>query len=956
MATEHEIDRMVVRLVGNQDDYRKMLKDVERQTEESAKWAEERGNRISQAFNNAFRSAQGMMANIGSTTQKVGGASMAAGGAISAPLGKAAMDFSEYGKSIKDMVKETEKAAKEAEFMKKRLVENTEAYKELNKIIKLSVEQAQVFKLMSERTGISVSELTKTIKTNTDEYRRWRAEADKFGLVFDDEQIKNANELAESWQRVKNALSGFWKQIGSAVSKDLKEFNNLIIGAVTWAIKWVKENKELIATIGKVAFHLTVLGSTLTAIGTAITTLSTVLGPVVALVTAGAAAWLAWDTATGKALRGSATQVWEQYADQIKSVVNQVITYGKQIVDHVNRTMEGVYNAVKAGNLELAVQVLWSGVKIAWMQALNEIDKLTGEHFSAIFKNLAAGNWKDSVEALWLEIKVAWLEGVNFVTKNWGTLEEVFAKTVVELQKLWNVFMESFERGIRNLMMGLSNLLNWIAQNSGKIGAMVGIATLMKGKGAGEAALATAAGAAAANFIGSVGSVALNSMAIPEVRNAEKLNNELDNKLEGGKTARETQALEDEMMVLAEIADLNQQIADLAAKGQEEAAEKLRNEKAILEENLAQAEAERKATEAAAAKNAELEKEHERLRKIQEESLRIERDRQGIVEQYDPVTKYMRQLKELNALFKESERTTDVYKRALRDINEELVNNSWKVEVEFGLTGMDAVRRATREEQQLIENTLEMLGKKKAEEKALAEVRRREAGIESARAMAEAENPPMIDASGMIEVDSLGADIADVLRRREEILATDPFSQEFQEIEDELYELESRARTEYERAREAHVPDASGRLPAPGSELDRELDRTYRNLRTLVQRREAELINPEIPSPEEIEELNNDPTNPFGAAGMNAFRAEQERNRAEQLRVQEEVLGDPSNPFNMIGVNGRVAREPVETTSDSVTKVEDKESLDRLNRVAIAVEKMADRDVVQLYPLGGVVA
>jgi len=144
MATEHEIDRMVVRLVGNQEDYQKMLKDVEKQTEESAKFAEKQGGLIARAFNNAFKAAQGGMSTFGSAFQNFGDTLKGPQEQQKATMGKAAMDFSDYGKSIKDLVRETEKAAKEAEELKKRIVGNTEAFKDLKKVVKLTEEETQV--------------------------------------------------------------------------------------------------------------------------------------------------------------------------------------------------------------------------------------------------------------------------------------------------------------------------------------------------------------------------------------------------------------------------------------------------------------------------------------------------------------------------------------------------------------------------------------------------------------------------------------------------------------------------------------------------------------------------------------------------------------------------------------------------------------------------------------------
>jgi len=727
MAVEHEIDRLVVRLVGNQQDYQKMLKDVERQTEESAKFAEKQGNKISEAFNKAFRGAQGMLSGTGGTMQRVGLGAGAAGAAITGPMTKAAMDFSEYGKNIKEMVRETEKAAKEAEFFKKRLVENTEAWRELNKVVKLNVEQAQVFKLMSERTGISVKELTENIKVGSEEYVKWRKEAEKFGMMFSDEDIKKADELAESWQRVKQSLQGMWMQIGSVITEELKELNDLIVGVVKWTVNWVKENKQLIATVADVAAKLVIVGGVLTTIGTALTTLSATLGPVVVMIAAGAAAWAAWDTATGKMLRGEATSIWKEYEDSIISAYNTTMEYGKYILDHINKVMDGVFNAVKAGNLELAVKIAWSGAKVAWIEGMNEIDKLTGERFSAIFKNLAAGNFKNAIEGLWIEIKSLWLKGILYVNQTWGTLEEGFDYVVTELKKTWNTFVEFMQEGVKKILYALGDLLGWISRNYGKIGALVTVGALIAGKGTVEAAAMGALAATSSNVLGSAGQDAvvmgLAGMAGNTV-NAERENKKLDEAREGRSASREDSALVDEINMYGELADLEKRRLELIEQGNLAGAERLENEKALLEEKLKQAQAEADLSEAERARNAELKRANDELAEIEKRRSMIARDRDAIEEKWDPVKRYMRQLKELNSIYSEAERNSKAYRKELQSIQEQMAAAKMIADAQFGNMGMDAVRKGSQAEQQLIQNSLETMMFEKAREQGVEEAER----------------------------------------------------------------------------------------------------------------------------------------------------------------------------------------------------------------------------------------
>lgn len=805
MALEHEIDRMVVRLVGNQEDYQKMLKDVEKQTEESAKWAEEQGSKISQAFSKAFKTAQGMISSVGSTTQKIGMASGAAGGAVSAPMAKAALDFSEYGKSIRDLVYQSEEAAKKAEFLKKRVMANTEAYKELAKVIKLTEKQASVFKVMSDRTGISVHELSKTIKTNSAEFETWRKEAEKLGLVMGKEAVKSANDLAESWVKLKQSLSGMWSQLGSVVAGNLKSLNELIIGITTWTIKWIRENKELISTVAGVAQKLVYVGAVLTAVGTAITTISTFLGPLVALVTAGAAAWLAWDTATGKFLQGSAIDLWDQYIGKISDVVSKVMEYGRQIVDHVDSTMRGVFDAVKAGNLELAVEILWAGVKVAWITALSELDRITGEMFSGIFQSLAAGDFKGAMQAAFNEILIVWnklllaiepifVQITNQANTAWNSIVNALDTAGVRIQNVLGSIQAWFLDVVDNVRAAWAGLMGFFEalgkfikgvweSTLGGIFGMVSFFTTrvigvfksitdslglaLKGVAGGLAAqlslttsvaieaFKTAIGATVdtSGFTTGLAAAGMAAETAFEYTHEDRPEGTTHRKIAAGEVAKRERDLEGRvtdrtaqttidnterliqsaqnvMKYQSEIAKLEEEIAAIAERSKESADQKLAAEKEALEVAKAKAEA-----QLAEARNAEAKAEKTRAldlaeRTMLEEKVRIERDRQGITERHDPIQKYMRQLKELNALFEESERSGEVYRRAIEEIELELGEGMFKFNVEFGVTGMDAVRSATREHQQLIEAGLETLAKRRGQEQALADAARREREIE----------------------------------------------------------------------------------------------------------------------------------------------------------------------------------------------------------------------------------
>jgi len=741
---------MVVRLVGNQDDYQKMLKDVEQQTEKSAKWAEEQGSKISKAFTSAFRAAQGALSGAGSGLSGLGQTMRQPAQQQKETLGKAALDFSEYGKSIKDMVRESEKAGKEAEELMKRTVKGTEAYRELEKVIKLNTKEMQVFKLLSERTGISVGELSKTIKVGSEEYEKWRKETEKFGMMFDDESLKKADELAESWHRVRTAIQGMWHQIGSIVSDRFKELNQRIEGIVTWVIKWIKENKELIAHSVNVTAKIGAVGIAVSALGTALSTVAALLGPITAAVAAGVAAWTLWNSEATKALD---TDLLSQYAENFRGLYDQVVGYGKQIIDYVSKVMDGVFNAIKAGKLELAVEIAWSGVKVFWMRSLQELNDLTSERFGAIFNNLATGDWLAALEALWIEIQLIWNSGLQQMGSGWSQIESLADQAWTSIRVGWTGLLNHIKIGLGQVIGMLHEFVASISQDRPILAqalGLEGITDALHELRHSEALDIDLGGDKLQQDLEVREKIRRNvEVVIEEVRGEDVSPEDAIARLQEarskglaalerfpeeatgyGELKGAVERFEREIELIEKRVALEERQAELKAQGNEEAANALNTAKEELQAKLQQAEAEKNLTDAQRARARDLQAQHDAELEFQQKRTRIEQDRQGIVERWDPVEKYRRELKQLNALYTEAERGSKVYQRELRDIQDQMAAGIFALEAQFGNIGFDAVEAGTRSHQQLIQSGLEQMQIEKARQMGVGEAGSRDAKAE----------------------------------------------------------------------------------------------------------------------------------------------------------------------------------------------------------------------------------
>lgn len=787
MATEHEIDRLVVRLVGDQKAYQQMLKDVEKETKNTATWAEKQGERVTSAFTKALRSAQGMLSSIGSGARTAGVGSLAAGGGITAASAKGGKEFASQGDAIDKMVRESEKAAKQAGLMKERLLENTEQYKLLEKQIKLTTEQASVFKMMAERTGESIEDLTRNVEKNSAEYEKWRKEAEKFGLILTDKQQKGALELSNSWKRVKDSLKGLWVQIGAVVAPGLKSWNDLIVGLVTRATKWIQSNKAIVETISNIGDALTSIGTVLVTVGSGITMVAANLDKIVIAAGAVGGAWAAMS--------------------------ESVMSYGKQIMDYTGKVVQGIKDALIGGDIELAVKVLWSGVKVAWIKSMMEIDKITQENFSAIFQNLAAGEWKSALEAALIEVEIlwnkmliavnpvfveitnkaseTWVKIVNGLDRAWVTMQNIWGELKAYVQDVADSVMAKWE-GVKVFFEGLTKFvqLSFGGMFSSMLGQAVFFVTsvvdqlktvsefarnmasgastafaaplLMALKVVGEATeklvgsqanvtekLMTGLGAAgAAGFDTSGIKVATDLIASAmggagegidltgnrdlekqrrgqrERELAERQQKRLDDQQEAARK-RKFEAARREYELIIEIMEMEAKRVELEKAGQEAAAKRLASEQQALETALKQAEQARAKAEAEMASTVTLNEYADRQRRVQEEALERDKARQAFTERYDPVNRYMKQLKELNFAFKEGERDTDVYKRALRDVEKSL----YDVET-ASMSAMNAAKYGSQEWVNLLESGQKGIEGERIRREGMAEAAKRQEAMD----------------------------------------------------------------------------------------------------------------------------------------------------------------------------------------------------------------------------------
>lgn len=295
--------------------------------------------------------------------------------------------------------------------------------------------KAKVAMLLFSEAGLKLLPMLGSIK-------ELRKEAAALGLTISGKSAKGAADLSDAWGRLAAMFKVFLFEVGAALAPMLQDVAAKVQTVFSAVLKWVKENKETVATIGKVivgviAFGAALvtaggiiigIGATLKALVTIISVVSVAIGAVgtvisfllspVGLVLAavvGLAAYVLYAT-------GAMSKALEWFGSQWKSLKAYAL-----------ETFEGIKNAMKAGDLELAMKILWLSIKEIWLKGTQPLRELW-----IGIKAMMSDAWTDVIYGL----LAGWDAAVFGITEAWygftAFFGEAWAATVGGVLKIWN--------------------------------------------------------------------------------------------------------------------------------------------------------------------------------------------------------------------------------------------------------------------------------------------------------------------------------------------------------------------------------------------------------------------------------------------------------------------------------------------------------------------------------------
>lgn len=204
--------------------------------------------------------------------------------------------------------------------------------------------------------------------------------AQQLGLIVSTEDAQNADKLGDAWTDLKLVGKALVFQVGAALAPIMTTIVNAAAEAASKFIAWVRANRELIVTVSKVAAVVAAVGAGLVVVGAVISGLGAVLGAISAAVVAfgsvlaAIGAGLAFlISPIGLAIAGlTALTVWFFTATETgRQAVGYLVDAFSQLATFVGKTFKGIKDALTAGDISLAAEVLWASLRVAWLTGTN---------------------------------------------------------------------------------------------------------------------------------------------------------------------------------------------------------------------------------------------------------------------------------------------------------------------------------------------------------------------------------------------------------------------------------------------------------------------------------------------------------------------------------------------------------------------------------------------------------
>ena len=311
--------------------------------------------------------------------------------------------------------------------------------------------------------GRSGTELLPMLEGGAAALDAYEKRARNLGLVMSTEDAAAADTFGD-------ALDDMWKvlkmaafTIGAALAPTLKDLSEWIVRAAKTVTAWVKENQGFIVSALKVAAVIVAVGIGLTVLGTIISALGTIFGVLSTIVTVVMGVMSALAAVVG--FLASPVGLVIAAVVALGAVLLYVTGLGAKAVAWLGDRFKvlkedalaafgGISDALAAGDIGLAMKILWLTLKMEWMRGVNFLEK-AWLGFRNFFIKIGYDAWHGLlalIEVVWHALEVGWFETVAVFAALWSGFTGFFAKTWEHIKagakKAWNWIKSLFNDSV----------------------------------------------------------------------------------------------------------------------------------------------------------------------------------------------------------------------------------------------------------------------------------------------------------------------------------------------------------------------------------------------------------------------------------------------------------------------------------------------------------------------------
>jgi len=288
-------------------------------------------------------------------------------------------------------------------------------------------------------------------------------EARRLGLTMSAEDAAAAEDFTDALDKLWKVVKMGVFHVGAALAPVLQQVAEAIMSVAMKVSAWVQANQQWIVTALKVVAIVIAVGIALAMLGTVISGLGTILGVLITVITTVAAVL----KVLGAVIAFLVSPIGMVIAALAALGAYLVYTTGaggkalgwlggkfNTLKEDALAAFQGISNALAAGDIGLAMKVLWLTLKMEWTRGVNFLEK-AWLNFRNFFIKIGYDAWHGLlaiVEIVWHALEVGWIETTAFFAKAWHGFVGFFSKTWERIKsgakKAWNWIKSLFDDSV----------------------------------------------------------------------------------------------------------------------------------------------------------------------------------------------------------------------------------------------------------------------------------------------------------------------------------------------------------------------------------------------------------------------------------------------------------------------------------------------------------------------------